>query len=549
MLLLTNLRRRPADEGSALAAVLGVMAVTLIVSIAIASATLSSLGFTSATRAGVQAQSAAEAGIDDTEAKLARSACNPAAYRSLVEPVYAVEIFTQESGNPTWALRCPSPATTSIKLKSTGSAVAVGAGGNGTGNTRVIEAIYLPPVSSSVGKSGPAVYAYSATGFEGSGTLLSVNGSKPSVLLRKDDVACNGGGFVTGDLVAAEGSISIGGSCSVSGSVWAKKKVSINGGLITIGGDVTSGYVGPDDAMLVSGARVVGDAWAAGPMTLTWGTVIEGDATAPSLNLAGGNVKGQAWAAGAATFGGGAVIDGRLTAKSTNSSSSAGGGANIVAAGPGPGPAAGPTPVVPNWVDFQYVKSAWVGFSEVAISGACDWTAFKNAAAALASGPGIIDARGCTNPVAISAADDKLILGNDLVIVAKSFNLGGGGGFTASAERKLWLITPDLVADGKPTCPTTTPASAGPFVVGGGFTMAATVRAMVYSPCLVSITSGINWYGQVFAGGVKIDGAAKLNYVPIGLPGVNLSEGTVTSPSTAGGLGERTSIRDLGSNG
>jgi cytoskeletal protein CcmA (bactofilin family) len=542
-------RRELNDEGSALAAVLGVMVVTLVVSVAIASATLSSLGYTSATRAGVQAQSAAEAGIDDTEAKLAKATCNLSSYRSSTEPIFSVEVLTQESGNPTWAIRCPSPATTSIKLKSTGTAVATGSSGNRTGNKRVVEAIYLPPVSSSVGKSGPAVYAYSATGFEGSGTLLPVNGSEPSVLLRTDDVACNGGGFVTGDLVAAEGSVSIGGSCSVSGSVWAKKKVSINGGEILIGGDVTSGHVGPDDSMLISGARVRGNAWAAGPMTLTWGTTIEGGATAPSLNLAGGNVKGQAWSAGAATFGGGALIDGRLTAKSTNSSNSALGGANIVAAGPGAGPAAGPTPVVPNWVDFQYVKSAWVGFTEVAVSGACDWTTFKNAAASLASGPGIIDARGCTDPVAISSADDKLILGNDLVIVAKSFNLGASGGFTATAERKLWLITPDLVADGKPTCPTTTPANAGPFTVGGGFTIAPTVRAMVYSPCLVSITSGINWYGQVFAGGVKIDGAAKLNYVPIGLPGVNLTEGTVSSPTTTGSLGERTSIRDLGSNG
>jgi len=546
-MLLARLRSKSNDEGSALMAVLGVMAVALIVSVAVASATLSSLGFTGATRAGVQAQAAAEAGIDDAEAKLAKLVCNPASYKSLVEPIFSVEVFTQDGGNPAWVQRCPSAATTTIKLKSTGTAIATGVSGNKTGDTRVVEAIYLPAVSSAISDSGPAVYAYSATGFGGSGTLLSVNGSKPSVLLRHDDVKCDGGGFVTGDLVAADGKITIGGSCSASGSVWASKQVIIDGGSITVGGNVTSRWTGSGDSMLLTGVKVKGDAWAAGPLKVTWGTVVDGNATAPSLDLAGGNVKGKAWAAGAATFAGGAEIDGQLTAKSTNSSSSAKGGATIVAAGPGAGPAAGPTPSVPDWVDFQYDKTKWVGFNEVAITGTCDFTSLKNAAATLASGPGIINALGCTNAISIGGSD-IVTLGNDLAIVAKGFNLGGGGGFTAAAERDLWLITPDTVADAKPTCPGSTPA-VGPFTVDGGFTLASTVHVMVYSPCKVNISSGINWYGQVYSGSTTIDGGAKLNYVPVGLPGVNLSNGTVTTPASSGGLGDRTSIRDLGANG
>ncbi|TFC56943.1 MULTISPECIES: hypothetical protein [unclassified Cryobacterium] len=519
----------------------------MIVSVAVASATLSSLGFTGSTRAGVQAQSAAEAGIDDTEAKLTKSTCNPASYKSVVEPKFTVEVFTQDNGSATWVLRCPSAATTSIKLRSTGTAIATGVSGNQTGDTRVVEAIYVPAVSSAISESGPAVYAYSATGFGGSGTLLSVNGSKPSVLIRHGDVECGGGGFVTGDLVAADGKVTISGSCSVSGSVWASKAVSIDGGSITVGGDVTSRWAGTGDSVFLSGVRVKGDAWAAGPLKVTWGTVVEGDATAPSLSLAGGNILGGAWAAGAATFAGGAEIAGHLTAKSTNSSSSAKGGATIVAAGPGAGPAAGPTPSVPNWVDFKYDKTKWVGFNEAAITGTCDFTALKNAAATLGSGPGIINALGCTNPLSIGGSD-ILTLGNDLAIVAKGFNLGGGGGFTAAVDRDLWLITPDTVADAQPTCPGATPA-VSPFTVDGGFTLASKVHVMIYSPCKVNISSGIVWFGQVYSGSTTIDGDAKLNYVPVGLPGVNLSDGTVTTPGSSGGLGDRTSIRDLGANG
>jgi Tfp pilus assembly protein PilX/cytoskeletal protein CcmA (bactofilin family) len=546
---LRRIKAMPNEEGSALMAVLGVMAVAMIVAVAVASATLSSVGFTGATRAGVQAQAAAEAGIDHAEAAIRKSGtCKNEGYSSAqipsseLPPKFGVVTYYSalEAGDSDWKTGCSSTSAKRIKLKSTGEARDNGAGDYSAGNKRVVEAVYArPAATATTTASGPAVYAYSATGFTGSGTLLPVNGSIPSVLLRNDDVACDGGGFVTGDLVAANGSVNISGSCSVTGSVWASKKVSVSGGSITVGGDVTSGATGIEDSMLLSGARVLGTVWAAGRMTLTWGTVVDGNATAPTLNLAGGNVKGSAWSAGSATFGGGATIDGRLTARFTNSSSSALGGATIVAAGPGAGPAAGPTPVVPNWVDFKYDKSAWSGYTEVAISGACDFVTLKAAAAALASGPGIINALGCNGPLSI-AASDKLALGNNLAIFAKGFNLSGSGGFTASVQRKLWLITPDATADAKPTCA----APIGPFTVDGGFTLESTIHAMIYSPCQVNISSGINWYGQVFSGGVKIDGAAKLNYVAVGLPGVDLRTGSVASPVASSGIGARISIRD-----
>jgi hypothetical protein len=272
-------------------------------------------------------------------------------------------------------------------------------------------------------------------------------------------------------------------------------------------------------------------------------STVNGNITAPALDLVGGTVKGNAWAAGAAFIGEGTTIGGSLTAKSSNKLNSAAGGTTIKAAGPGAGPAAGPTPVVPNWVDFNYNFSDWKGFQQKVISGTCDWTQISEAAALLAGGPGIIDARTCTNALSISDWQ-KLPLVNDLAIIATSFNLGGSSGFTATSARKLWLIEPDTVADGKPTCP-----AGGYFTVGGAFTIPSNVRAMIYSPCLVSITSGIDWYGQVFSGQAVINGAATLNYAPLGLPGVNLSEGTVTVPGGAGALGARISILDRGSNG
>lgn len=536
-------RRRSSsnDEGSALIAAIGVMAVALIVSIAVASVTLSSLGYTSATRNGVQAQAAAEAGIDYAEASMAKSPCS-AAYDSVTTPRFSVKVsYSVQAAEGTWVDGCAGPGAKRIRLVSTGTAESPAATGNESGDSRKVEATYLVPVSGSApAASGPAIYAYSGTGFNGSGQILPVNGSSPSVLLRHEGAECSGGSKVTADLVAAEGDITISGSCQVSGSVWAGGKLTTSGS-VKIGGHATSRSTSTG-SMSLTGVTVAGDAWAAGPMSMSQSTV-EGRATASAIALSGGKIKGDAWAAGAATYGEGSSIGGHLTAQSTDRLSAAIGGTTIKPAGPGSGPAAGPTPVVADWVDFNYDKAAWVGFNELAITGNCDWTKFSDAAAALASGPGIIDAQGCTGPVKISDYQ-KLELGNDLAIIANSFDLGGSAGFTSASAHKLWLITPDTVADGKPTCPT-----GGYFTVGGAFSLSSTLHAMIYSPCLVNITSGIDWYGQVFSGTVKIDGAAKLHYVAIGLPGVNLSDGTVTVPGGAGALAARISIRDLGRNG
>jgi Tfp pilus assembly protein PilX len=529
------------DEGSALIAVLGVMAVAMIVSVAVASVTLSSLGYTSATRNGVQAQASAEAGIDAVEAKLAKAPC-AASYASGAGPTYSVKVsYSVQASGAAWTDGCAGPGAKRVRLVSTGTATAAGATGNTTGNSRTVEAIYLVPVTGpSLGPSGPAVYAFSAAGFTGSGELFSVDGSKPSVLLRKDDVICNGAGKVNGDLVTASGNVKIIEGCKVSGNVWSGGTLTTSGN-VEIGGNATSLSTLPG-SMALTGVKVAGNAWSAGPMRLTESSV-GGRATASTLSLAGGKIVGDAWVAGAVTFGYSSTIGGHLTAKSTDNPSGALGGNTIISGGPGPGPAAGPTPVVPDWVDFNYAKADWVGFNEVAISGACDWTSFRDAIATLASGPGIIDARTCSGPITISNYQ-TLTLGQDLAIIAKSFDLAGSAGFTSAAKHKLWLIEPDTVADGQPTCP-----AGGYFTVGGSFTLSSNVNAMIYSPCLVSITSGIDWYGQVFSAKTVINGSSKLHYVAVGLPGVDLSNGSVVTPGGPGGLGARVSILDQGRNG
>src|SRR5690606_14516699 len=62
-------------------------------------------------------------------------------------------------------------------------------------------------------------------------------------------------------------------------------------------------------------------------------------------------------------------------------------------------------------------------------------------------------------------------------------------------------------------------------VIEGGFTFGATLSTMIYTPCSISLGSSTKLRGQVYAGGASIAGAAQLAYVPVGLPGVDLSTG------------------------
>ena len=533
----TRLRRLGnRDRGSALLAVIGVMAVLVIITMTVATTTVSSLGFTSATRAGVQAQASAEAGIDFALAALTTGTC-PASVSPAGAPKFSLAVaYSAVNAGDSWSAGCAAPAGAKrVKIVSTGTAAAAGVAGQSSGNLRTVEAIYALPVAGAPAGAGAAVYAYNSSGFGGSGELLSVNGSLPTVQIKVGDVNCTGGSSILGDLIAAQGKLRVEGSCKVQGSAWSSGDMVLTGGA-DIGGNATS------STLTFEGGKVGGSAWSAGAMKLQWGSTIGGSATALTLDLAGGNVKGAAWAAGNAhVTAGGVTLDGSLTARSlTGNSVTITGGSTIVPAGPGAGPAAPATPVVPNWVDFTYKPADWPAFSVQTLSGTCDFTAIETAVAAFGGGQGVLDARACTN--GFSTGWQTLTISNNVLILAKKFDLGNGG-ITASTDRKIWLVTEDVTADTLPSC-----LAGGAVTLDGGFTLGTSVSAMIYTPCRVTIGSSIKWRGQVYAGRVTISGAAKLWYVPVGLPGVDLAAGTPSIGGSAPGaskLGDRLSIRDL----
>jgi hypothetical protein len=191
-------------------------------------------------------------------------------------------------------------------------------------------------------------------------------------------------------------------------------------------------------------------------------------------------------------------------------------------------------------VDFNYAKTDWVGFSETPMSGVCSFGTLQSAVSDF-SGPGIIDARGCSNGIEFGTSV-KLTISHDLVIVADRFNFGTSSGFLASTNSRLWLISPDTVHDSVPTCPVL-----GSFAIGTSFSIDSNIAALIYTPCTVTASTSAVLRGQIYSNKVEMSTSTELHYVRVGVPGVDLDTGT--APPAAGALGERSSIRDVRSSG
>ena len=291
--------------------------------------------------------------------------------------------------------------------------------------------------------SGPAIYAYNSSGFSGSGTLLAVDGSSPSVLIKQGDVTCSGASAGEADWVVDNGSLTISGSCNIAGNAWVSDDARLSGG-VRVGGNLIA------RSIEVSGSSVVGrNAWSETTTTLSGGgTRIGGNSTAQRLIMnSSTTISGNAWTLTDTYMTWGSSIAGNLTTQTRTGPSGSTGSVTVVPGGPGPSPyLTPPRPFVPDWVDYDFDASEWEGFTLATISGNCRYADYTTAISAIGDRPGIIDARGCTNGVNPSSYQ-KVALRDDLAIIANRFNLGGSAGFSASDSARLWLITPDTVDD------------------------------------------------------------------------------------------------------
>lgn len=314
------------DEGAALPAAIIFSAAAFVLAAVVASTVMYSFSFTSSTRAGVQAQAAAEAGIAVARAGLLNGDCASVGglFESESEPRYSAQVFRPAGGG--WEAGCPGIAT-EARIVSTGTAATPGSGGDEAQDRMTVETVLAAVEGESeLEATGPAIFAYDASGFGGSGTLISLDGENADVMLHTGDVHCDGGSSGAANVVIKSGNFTSEGSCRIAGDLWVNGNVSISGGA-KVGGTITA------TSFSITNGEVGGNVWSDGALNVGNGT-IGGWASGNSLSIGGGSV-GAAWArSGSATVSGGTVRS-TLTANGPAllTGGTFAGGAGVVAAG------------------------------------------------------------------------------------------------------------------------------------------------------------------------------------------------------------------------
>lgn len=304
-------RIRDDEHGVALPTVIIFMFAGVLLSLVVASTVMYSYTFSSSTRASVQSQASAEAGIAAARAGLLENECttNGGLFKN-DDPYYRVQVF-RPNGTGGWTPGCPSIAE-DARIVSLGDASSKGVNGDATGDQATIEAILGSFGSdTALTASGPAIFAYSASGAGAGGRLVSLDGTNVDVMLSTGTVVCDGGFQGAANVVVKSGTLNAVAGCNLAGNVWVNGTVNISGGA-SIGGSVTAGEVN------ISNGSVAGNIWADNLFNGTNGTV-GGWVSAGKLQLGGANV-GAAWSRNAtsATMSGGRVrgvltVNGPLT--------------------------------------------------------------------------------------------------------------------------------------------------------------------------------------------------------------------------------------------
>ena len=484
-MLLRIARRLRAEEGGvALAAVIGLMAVLLLIGATVASATIGSLRHTSADRAAVQARAAAEAGVDAATAGLrttndcadpAIAGVDPAApaasYRSLpgAEPAFVADVESFDAGSG-WRAGCPDSDTTSVRVTSTGTASSPGVAGATAGDEVTMEALFdYDPVIVQVPQVGSAVYAHTVDGVLKKFQLSTeTNSVATSVAIKHGDVECTNGAQIGGDLLLEDGSASLD-MCDVLGSVHVS-----------------------DDA-IVHKSVVGGDVRAQGTASVTQSTV-------------GGTV----------TFG--------PTA---------------------PAPSIPDWTDVPYdpayWTALGYTIVDWTGPCSI------DKTTPQWNALATYTTPTVINflTKCATAPVKTQSDINVIELDTDLVLFAHQFTFGKlyFSTDTAGETRDLTFLVPDGTDDDLPTCAPPSGMS-GEVRLTNEADFSASIAAMVYTPC--KIYSDRNGFrGQLYGGEVEFGQQASLTFREVGIDGYDLTGGATTPVQTGMELGGRVHLREM----
>lgn len=220
------------ERGSVMVAVIGVMAVMMIVSATVMAMTVHSLGFTSSTRAGIQSVVASESGTSVAEVALRGGTC-AASYAQAITPVFSATVsYSLSATNDVWVNGCPAAGINAqrIKVVSTGSAAALGVAGNSSGDSSIVEAIYEVKLLPGIHPSGAAMYLFGGVVFKNNADLLASDGGRAAIQVKEGNMECANNTVIEGDVIVENGNLDII-ACTIKGNAWASGTAKL--GLIT----------------------------------------------------------------------------------------------------------------------------------------------------------------------------------------------------------------------------------------------------------------------------------------------------------------------------
>jgi predicted acyltransferase (DUF342 family) len=294
-MLLTNARDLHArirsrldapESGFALITVIGIMAITVIIAMAITGSAINAVSFTTSTRAGVQARATADAGIDTAWVSMSKGAFTCAGSGSLEGGSYSTTTsYFAASGT---ALSCVGGVASGVPAKAVvnarGVAANAGVAGGSSGNERNLTALFDIVVDPGTVVLDEVVFTEGDMHLNNNVNFTDTTGkanlySNSNISCAANDPKVQGSVYVQGNFTAPN-------QCKVSGTVWAGGEVSLSS-QVSVQGDVYSAGGAPGGSASIN----LGTAFVAGSVVANGDVVLNGNSNQQYCPLNGYNAK------------------------------------------------------------------------------------------------------------------------------------------------------------------------------------------------------------------------------------------------------------------
>lgn len=500
--------RRPAprsERGSAMIAVIGVMALTAVVAMALGASALYSTGAASAARAGVQSRAAAESGLDVVAAGLSSGtlACASGVVDARTsDPSFLVRLYTSTDGGTTWTSSptCPTSTTTRVRAVATGYAAQGGVAGQARDDEATMEGVYATSTVPSISLD-KAVFGNVLLDMPGSGNVVSDSTGANSADMYSNGTISVGSANscgnldLAGDLLLPNAGVTLTTSCLIRGDVWANGSVNatsnaeVKGSIVSrtgsadfsnkairVGGAMTlaGGFTGFDSAT-VGGVACGPTDWshptiyrcpAARTAVATSSIPAIPTAAFPQLTMPTSGT--QKW---------GSFI--RTVALRNGVTDSWNGAVKSTDAAP-----------------LCQIEPTTGGGNSIGTAGI------------VTTGAMAIDATACAT-LSFASGAVPVTLGGDLTIYVNSLRVANGMSVkTVGGSYSLRIIVPYTRVS---TC------STQDIVIERPLTSTSAATVLLYSPNMVYVNSS-DFYGQAYGCTVRFTFGTKLHYAPVGAP-------------------------------